>query len=247
MYACSKDELLECDCGQDFIGKLCREYHFENNECIGFIDYSYDDNLKLVSEKYSNKQSVVKKIINYEYNSKGQLAKKAEIYTDNYLYNNTIIYHYNFFDSLSERILYQNNSVVYEEAIEYDSLKNKCLVTKKVADTIQSYKTYSYDSDNKLWKIKSFQSSGSLIESFEYNYYYDNTMRINKYDSLTNFNGYELYRYNTSLQIIEKIIYDKDKILVNDDVFDYNDNRLSKVTTYDQYEKIISYILYKYQ
>jgi hypothetical protein len=235
---------VNCDCSQT-TGKLCREYRFEKEVCIGYIDYSYNSDLQLTGKKFFSKEGKLKKSIFYEY-ANTLLIKESESYTDNQLLNNYSQYIYTVFDSIAEKKEFCSGQEVNRIVYEYDSINLRKKESTFDHDTLINYTEYFYDNENKLWKTIARNFDGGINQIRMYDYYDNLTLRITLYDSMTNFAGFELYRYNTENLLLEVDYHDKDNALETYDTYDYKENQLLKKSSYDNLNNRIAYTVYKY-
>lgn len=239
-FSCSRDELANCDCDGK-VNSLCREVIFNNNEYIGYIQYSYNNFDSISSVNYYSNTSNSTKNITFSYDSLFRVADKK--FTNNNAFYDELKFQYSN-NKISTVNYLKNNTCVYKDNYIYENnLLKKIEFTSTAA--IDSSINYIYYSDNKLKKENHIDNNGFTKGYKIFEYFSNDTDKMSVYNSKDSLMESYTYRKNNG-NIIETI-YSRNGMSNTYESFKYYTNGLlSKKHCYNEKGKEIKRIHYSY-
>jgi hypothetical protein len=244
ILSCEKDDFPACNCEGSSTDKICSQYLFENNISLGYINFEYDNNNRLVKKSYFNNNNGVKKISYFEY-ANNKLTKET-VYKSINSIDYIRLYNYNSYDSISSVICYRDSVEFSKITYDYNDARKKLLEKQYSNDNLITKNTYEYNTDGVLLKIKTFDSNDSLQSLKMYSFFLDNITKITNYGSEYNYLGNDVFKYDDKNQIINAYHYGPSYNLINYEIGEFENSLLSKKTIYNNEDKPVSYNVYKY-
>jgi len=245
LISCEKDPLINCNCTLPYKDMLCKTYLFENDKCVGYIDYSYNTQLQKETEDYLSVKGKVEKTISYTYNSLGFISEK-KVNTISPAKTERISYTYNTsgklekLEQLENEVLIKSKTFLYNDSSKLQQIK---IYSNGVIDSLISFE---YDCDGKLWRESFFNKDSSLSSYQIHQFYFNDIESVNLFNANDVYLGYNLWVHDSGGKIISYAEYNQTNDLVNKTTYTYENNLLVKETTIDGFGKVISYNVYFY-
>ena len=238
--SCEKDPLINYDCSLPADGLLCKTYIFENSQCIGYIDYEYNANLQKETEYLKTPKGKVEKTFSYVYNAQG-LISEENIDKNSSTKNEKIVYSYSATNKILKTEHFDNEMLSNSAVYVYDSTDNLTTTNIFYQSALDTVIKFEYDTKGKLWR-QSFYNKDNSISSYQIHIYFDNGVeRINLFNVNDVYLGYNLLTFNASGNITLFSAFDRDNVLTEKIIYDYENDRLIKETRKDGAENIVSY------
>ncbi len=244
LSACHKDELIN-DCDLPYPDLLCKKYIFENNKCIGYIDYDYNTCLQKLHEAYKNTKGLVRKTILFAYNAQGMISEEQQIVTHSDI-SDIKKYHYNPLNKIEKIEYFTNDTYTGVKQFYYSNnslLQKISIFTEKQLDTLI---IFEYDTDGKLWRQSYFNKDSSLVSQQIHQFFDNGVERIMLYNANFVYLGYLLIRTNNMGDILSTATYSRNDELLEKTIFEYDNNKLIKETKLDGCEQVVAYNVYFY-
>ena len=245
LISCEKDPLNNCDCTLTTKGLLCKTYFFEYNECIGYVDYAYNNKLQRQTESFKTVKGKLKKVIASTYNDQGNIIEtyvdikspaKTEKTTFTYNASNRI----DKIEQFENEKLIKNKLFFYNESGQLEKSK---IYNLGISDSII---LYEYDTKGLLWRESSLNGD-SIVSSYKIHLFYDNNIeRVNLYNSNNAYLGYNLQIFNTMGNIISYLTYSRTNELTEKITYEYENNLLIKESKLNGFNQLISYTAHFY-
>jgi len=245
LFTCKKDNIVPCQCNENSNGLLCRVYEYVEEECVGYINFEYNDNDALSKQYYFSVIGNLKKYSVFNYSSNGYITDQTD-FDNKHEIINRYVYGYNSFDSIESISLYKN--LILEEKCNY-VYNTSYLLTGIFSfhqNQLFSYELYQYDAENIIWKLSEY-SQDSVLQSYTIFQHFNNgVIREDYYNGSFEFTGYKtrLYTSDNLISIIN--IYNKDGITSSRDVFEYNNKSLTKYSKFNSEGERILQTIYQY-
>ena len=244
-YSCQKDSLMNCNCTLPAKDMLCKTYLFNNEVCIGYIEYAYNAQLQKETETYKSVKGKIEKTISYTYNNAGFISEMI-IETRSPEKKERISYVYNLTNKIENIEIFDDETLIKSKLYAYNNsneLQQTKIISGGVLDTLISFE---YDVEGKLWR-ESFYNSDSLLSSYQiHQFYFNGIERVNFYNANDVYSGYNLWVHDSDGNIISFSDYDQTNNLIEKTIYTYENRLLKKVSTQDGFGHEISYIAYFY-
>lgn len=220
LLSCEKDSFI-APTDQNLINKLSRIYIFYQENFIGYHDYIYDNDQLLHQINTYNASDVLKRQITYTYNSNQEMISYE---LKDHVNNNTVNYAftYTYFDSIAYYTIDDNSNLEkykYTYNTNFQREKQEHLIDQNLID----YTEFYYNTSNRLWLERNFDTNDSLLYYKEYDYFYNNSIQISHYSD-TAYLGYELMQYSDELLLVKHFFYNSNNNLNKSIEFSYNSN-----------------------
>jgi len=239
-FSCEKDPLINYNCSLPYDGLLCKTYLFENNLCIGYIDYEYNVNLLKEKEYLKTPKGRVEKTFSFVYNNQG-LISEAYINKESQTKSEKTLFNYSATNKILKTEHYVNEVLIDYSENTYDADDNLLEKSIYYQGALDSVIKFEYDSEGKLWR-QSFYNEDNTLASYQIHIYFDNGVeRINLFNAKDVYLGYVLLTFNDSEKMTSYAEFDKDNQLTEKIICDYENDRLIKETVKDGAENIVSY------
>lgn len=244
LVSCSKDEFIPCDCDRNNPGTVCREYKYENDTYIGYIDYKYDPSHNLTEKRYFSPNGL-SKYIRYQYSPMNKLLRESHYSRNNNL-ENYYLYTYNSFDSIASSSYYEHESLINKSDFQYNTARLLSRRLNYQGEKLSGIEKSDYDDQNVLWKQTLLTPDSTLISYKIFEFFNNHFERISCYDQEGNFSGYSILQYTGGNKLVLVRHYDRYKEFSGSEVFEYKDNMLIKYSVLDAYGLVLSYNVYQY-
>lgn len=185
IQSCGADELLPCDEDAALLGLLCREYRYENETPVGFVDFVYNKD-SIVEQYLYDAQTILRKTVIERYEG-GQLQTVAERYQNGL--NIVSSYHYLSNDSLECIIFGAADSSTCFTYVNGKRFKEEAY---HGPDMVRYSEYRYYPQDGRLFRISRFDGNDSLLSYLDYDYFFGGIIRVDHYLGDHTFIGYEV-------------------------------------------------------
>lgn len=242
--SCEKDKLIN-DCSLPYPDLLCKTYLFENDICIGYINYDYNTALQKTSEEYKTINGKTEKSICFKYNQQ-ELLLEERIIKNNKTDNEVISYEYTAFQKVEKKEYFKNENLVKSIHYFYDNTDKIEQIKIFNQSSLDSLIVFEYDNEGLLWRQSYFDKDNTLL-SYEIHQFYDNNIeRIIFYNAKDLIQGFHLLQRDAEEKMLSQKVYDRNNELVEKTVYEYENTFLIKVSKLDAYDKVKSYTVYFY-
>jgi len=224
---------------------LCKKYLFDNNICIGYIDYDYNAQLLKETENYKTVKGKVEKTISFTYNSMGSVSCE-NIKTISPVKNVSFLYSYNAANKIEKIEQRENESLVKSSLFLYNDsnvLQKTEIYNSGVLDSLI---LFEYDTAGKLWRQSVFGNDSALISYQIHQFFFNGIERINFFNSNDVYLGYNLFVHNNDGNMFSFATYGSANDLLEKTIYEYENKLLIKETTADGFGKTIRYLVYFY-
>jgi hypothetical protein len=244
LNSCSNDALVPCENNGLKSGLLCREYLWYGNEVMAYYNYFYNSENQLVKKSLIEGNNKILKEEYYEFDSSGKLIEMKK-HDPNNTEDTTFLYSYHFFDSLANKLVYINNTLLYNSEYSYDENNYLSGITNYKDDTVYSFTKYTYLSDYNPYQITNYLADSSIQSYIQYIYYTNDMIKVSFYDE-SSLLHYQILEYNEDT--LKKISeYDHELNLNAYYLYDYDDYQvIQQISYYNEYDEFISSHEYTY-
>ncbi len=239
LIGCSVDELPPCE-GAGIPGEVCKEYQYVFGEFNGVNEYSYDLEAGVLEKVTTlNKKSQEEGSKYFTYDSIGRVVKIERFKPSGALLSNET-FEYSENGELVKEV-FDGASLIVKEYLFNDTVQiAEKVTTDGVVEWIDSLEYYTGTRNlyRRLRYVSGELSQISLIVEY--------TNGVTE-ETITNQNGILQEKIVQSFigeLLSEKLIYNSSGGLVQRDVWEYDDEKLSKISRYDEDEEVFESLEY---
>lgn len=213
---CMADQPIECEPIAGSEGKLCREYRYENDASVGYVQYTYQGDTAIDQSHFDPFHSLRKTETRSYWD--GQLRSKVERFAD----GSRVVRSYNYLpsDSLECIVFGMVDSTV---CFDYDGLDRRILETHAIGDVVTRSTEFRYfEDEDRLYRVSFRDANDSITEYRNHIYFFDGTVRIEHFSSNHTFLGHAVENWTTDGRLLQWQFSDTTGVVIETKVWLYD-------------------------